>query len=43
MQFFLEHHRDAQNRKSHMGGEPGKQRGKPVRVQFTFPVSFILQ
>jgi protein TonB len=23
--------------------EPGKQRGKPVKVQFTFPINFILQ
>ena len=22
---------------------PGKQRGKPVRVQFTFPIKFVLQ
>lgn len=23
--------------------EPGKQRGKPVKVQFTFPINFVLQ
>jgi protein TonB len=22
--------------------EPGKQRGKPVKVQFTFPINFVL-